>query len=125
MVWGSSLTKTGAGHCSIAFKDSVGFHYFSHYPNSIVGTIDTFLLNFNSLQSFDKEILGIQRSNPNLILQGNYDGLYVIEKQNNEWKLRNKIRGFDISSKFFEMVDTNQILVNHEYKGVLKININQ
>ena len=69
LVWGSSLTKTGAGHCSIAFKDSVGFHYFSHYPNSIVGTIDTFLLNFNSLQSFDKEILGIQRSNPNLILK--------------------------------------------------------
>lgn len=69
LVWGSSLTKTGAGHCSIAFKDSVGFHYFSHYPNSIVGTIDTFLLNFNSLQSFDKEVLGIQRSNPNLILK--------------------------------------------------------
>jgi len=64
-------------------------------------------------------------SNPNLILQGNYDGLYVIEKQNNEWKLRNKIRGFDISSKFFEMVDTNQILVNHEYKGVLKIKVDK
>ena len=64
-------------------------------------------------------------SNPNLILQGNYDGLYVIEKQNNEWKLRNKIRGFDISSKFFEMVDANQILVNHEYKGVFKIKVNK
>jgi len=64
-------------------------------------------------------------SNPNIILQGNYDGLYVIEKQNNEWKLRNKIRGFDISSKFFEMVDSDQILVNHEYKGVLKIKVDK
>jgi len=64
-------------------------------------------------------------SNPNLILQGNYDGLYVIEKQNNEWKLRNKIQGFDMSSKFFEMVDANHILVNHEYKGVFKIKVDK
>lgn len=64
-------------------------------------------------------------SNPNIILQGNYDGLYVIEKQNNEWKLRNKIQGFDISSKFFEMVDNNHILINHEYKGVFKIKLDQ
>ncbi|HEY5687262.1 MAG TPA: triple tyrosine motif-containing protein [Yeosuana sp.] len=64
-------------------------------------------------------------SNPNIMLQGNYDGLYVIEKQNNEWKLRNKIQGFDISSKFFEMVDNNYILVNHEYKGVFKIKLDQ
>jgi AraC family transcriptional regulator, chitin signaling transcriptional activator len=61
----------------------------------------------------------------NLLLQGNYDGLYVIEKQNQNWKLRNKIEGFDISSKFFEIVDLENILVSHEYKGVFKIKVNK
>ena len=36
--------------------------------------------------------------NPNILLQGNYDGLYVLKKQNNNWSLSNKIDGFDISS---------------------------
>jgi AraC family transcriptional regulator, chitin signaling transcriptional activator len=63
------------------------------------------------------------KSHENLLLQGNYDGLYVLEKKNNIWKLRNKIEGFDISSKFFEMLDLNTVLLSHEYKGVFKIKI--
>ncbi len=61
--------------------------------------------------------------NPSLLLQGNYDGLYVLEKINNRWKLRNKIEGFDISSRYFEMVNPNEILVSHEYKGVYKVEL--
>lgn len=61
----------------------------------------------------------------NILLQGNYDGLYVIEKRDNQWTLRNKIAGFDISSRFFEMVDNNLILVNHEYKGVYKVKVDK
>jgi DNA-binding CsgD family transcriptional regulator len=60
--------------------------------------------------------------NKNQLLQGNYDGLYVLEKQNDSWHLKNKIQGFDISSKFFEKIGNN-ILVSHEYKGVFKIEI--
>jgi DNA-binding CsgD family transcriptional regulator len=61
---------------------------------------------------------------PEVLLQGNYDGLYVLEKANDNWELRNKIDGFDISSKFFEMTSDNTILVSHEYKGVFKIEVN-
>lgn len=61
----------------------------------------------------------------NILLQGNYDGLYVIEKRDNQWTLRNKIAGFDISSRFFEMLDNNLILVNHEYKGVYKVKVDK
>ncbi len=59
---------------------------------------------------------------PNLLLQGNYDGLYVLEKSNNTWKLRNKIDGFNNSSRYFEAFG-NKIFVNHEYKGVFKLSV--
>jgi hypothetical protein len=35
---------------------------------------------------------------------------------------RNKIAGFDYSSKYFEIVNNNEIYVSHEYKGVLDCN---
>ena len=61
---------------------------------------------------------------PNLLIQGNYKGLSILEReQNNKWRYRNKIDGFDISSRYVEFSDTNEILVSHEYKGVYKISI--
>lgn len=57
-----------------------------------------------------------------LLLQGNYDGLYMLQKVNDVWVFRNKIEGFDLSSKFFEIYN-NQIFVSHEYKGVFKIEV--
>ena len=78
-----------------------------------------------------KQISGIQgawgikaiASNPNLLLQGDYSGLHVLEKINKQWRLRNKVKGFNISSKFFEFYDTNKILLSHEYKGVFKLTL--
>ncbi len=58
--------------------------------------------------------------NPNLLLQGNYNGLHILEKKKNQWRYRNKIKGFDISSRYFEIFD-NLIFVNHEYRGVFKL----
>ncbi len=58
----------------------------------------------------------------NLLLQGNYDGLYVLERSNNSWKLRNKIQEFNNSSRYFEMFG-NWIFVNHEYNGVFKLSV--
>ena len=60
---------------------------------------------------------------PNLIFMGNFTGLYVIEKNEGEWVYRNKINGFDISTRFFEFSSPTQIVVNHEYKGVFKIKL--
>ena len=59
-----------------------------------------------------------------LLLQGNYNGLSVLEKVNDTWRFRNKIEGFDISSKFFEMNGDKNIFVSHEYRGVFKIEVN-
>ena len=57
-----------------------------------------------------------------VLLQGNYDGLYVLEKQKGKWKKRNKIEGFDNSSRYFEVLG-DHIFVNHEYKGIFKIKV--
>ncbi len=63
--------------------------------------------------------------NENLLLQGNFEGLSILEKTNNGWKFRNKIIGFGISSRFFEFINDHQILVNHDVKGIFKLNIDQ
>lgn len=59
----------------------------------------------------------------NLLLQGNYTGLSILEKINNQWQFRNKIEGFDISSRFFEFINEHKIIINHEQKGIFKLSI--
>ena len=68
--------------------------------------------------------VGEIETNKNLLLQGNYNGLHILERKNNIWKLRNKIEGFDISSRFVEFF-SNKIFVSHEYKGVFKLNVDK
>ncbi|WP_223154622.1 triple tyrosine motif-containing protein [Aestuariibaculum sediminum] len=63
--------------------------------------------------------------NNNFLIQGNYSGLYILEKRNNTWVLRNKLDGFDISSRFFEFLTQTELFVSHEYKGVFKLKLNQ
>ncbi|WP_242120008.1 triple tyrosine motif-containing protein [Aestuariivivens sediminicola] len=84
-------------------------------------------------QGTSKKIEGINQgtwnlqpidSNNALILQGNYDGLYVLQNVGDDWVIRNKIKGFDLSSRFFEYFD-DHIFVNHEYKGLFKIEVDQ
>ena len=62
-------------------------------------------------------------NNENLLFQGNYFGISVLEKINNQWVFRNKITGFDYSSRYFELNNTNEIYVSHEYKGIFKLKI--
>ncbi len=78
-----------------------------------------------------KKISGIQQGTwvikpiegrTDLLLQGSYNGLYVLEKQDATWKFRNKITGFNNSSKFFEFFN-DYVFVSHEYKGVFKIKL--
>jgi DNA-binding CsgD family transcriptional regulator len=64
-------------------------------------------------------------NNENLLIQGNYNGLHILEKEDNTWKLRNKIEGFDISCRYFEFLDANDVLVSHEYKGVFNVKMDE
>ncbi len=62
-------------------------------------------------------------SNKNIILQGNYYGISVLEKVNNNWIFRNKISGFDYSTRYFEPNLRNEIFVSHEYEGIFNLSI--
>ncbi|MGK0253692.1 MAG: AraC family chitin signaling transcriptional activator [Mariniflexile sp.] len=89
--------------------------------------IGTFIVNNNSAElAIDIEgtwnIIPI-KNKKNLLLQGGYKGLNIIEKKNGSWTLRNKIDGFNASSRFFEITKDNEILVSHEYDGVYVVKI--
>jgi len=62
--------------------------------------------------------------NKNLLLQGNYMGLSVLEKTASGWKFRNRISGFDNSARYFAITG-NSIYVSHEYKGIYRIAIDE
>lgn len=59
-----------------------------------------------------------------LLLQGNYNGLNVLENKNGKWQFRNKIEGFNVSSRYFEFSNSNEVYVSHEYKGLFKLKLN-
>ena len=63
-------------------------------------------------------------NNQNLIIQGNYFGLSVLEKKENQWIFRNKISNFNYSSKHFEITNKLEVYVSHEYKGVFSFQLN-
>ena len=58
-----------------------------------------------------------------LIVQGNYFGISVLSKIDSEWVFRNKITGFDYSSKYFEISTNLEVYVSHEYKGVFRLEL--
>lgn len=63
--------------------------------------------------------------NKNQLLQGNYYGISVLEKINNQWVFKNKIQGFDYSSRYFEIGDHFDVYVSHEYKGIFRLKLDK
>ena len=58
-----------------------------------------------------------------LLLQGNYFGISVLMKVNNQWVFRNKIKGFDYSSRYFEMDNSLGVYVSHEKQGIFRLQL--
>ncbi|MGQ2983982.1 triple tyrosine motif-containing protein [Flavobacterium sp.] len=81
----------------------------------INGAASTHLFSGSGTWKFEK-----YPGNSDLLLQGNYHGISVLENTGGGWKLRNWIRGFDYSSRYFELLG-NDIYISHEYKGVFRI----
>ncbi len=82
---------------------------------------DTIAESISTIQGTWK-IKSLDSANPNLLIQGNYDGLYILERSNNNWQLKNKINGFNNSARYFELLK-DIIFVNHEYKGIFKVQV--
>ncbi|MFY7730485.1 MAG: triple tyrosine motif-containing protein [Flavobacterium sp.] len=63
--------------------------------------------------------------NKNQLIQGTYTGLSVLEKTTSGWKFKNRIKGFDVSSRFFCIRKNNDVYISHEYKGIYRITLNK
>jgi len=59
-----------------------------------------------------------------VLFQGNYFGVSVLKKINNQWVYTNKLKGFDYSSKYFEVTPNLDFYISHEYKGVFRFHVN-
>lgn len=57
------------------------------------------------------------------ILVGHYKGLSILSKTNNAWSLSSSFPNYDFSSRHVEFVSDSLILINHEYKGVFKLQV--
>ena len=65
------------------------------------------------------------KNNPGLYLASNYNGLCLIERQGNKWIIKNKIKGFEESSRDIVADDEpNTYWICHGYKGVYKVHLN-
>ncbi|TCP21737.1 regulatory LuxR family protein [Tenacibaculum skagerrakense] len=85
----------------------------------------TFTVNDNkaNLISNIQGTWGVKKIDEGKLLQGNYDGLYVLKKSAENWELSHKIEGFNNSCKYFELYHSNTVFINHEYKGVYKLKL--
>ncbi|NHN24802.1 LuxR family transcriptional regulator [Flavobacterium jejuense] len=59
-----------------------------------------------------------------ILIQGNYIGLSVLKKSNDTWQFSHRIKGFEYSSKHFEITNDLEVYVSHEYKGVFRLQLN-
>ncbi|WKX78145.1 triple tyrosine motif-containing protein [Zobellia laminariae] len=58
-----------------------------------------------------------------MLLQGNFNGLSVLERINGNWVFKNKIEGFGISSRFLEFIGDTKVAVNREFKGIFELEL--
>lgn len=58
-----------------------------------------------------------------LIMQGHYNGLTILKNESGKWSFLNKVRNYDISSRYFEIDNDLYVYVSHEYKGILRLKL--
>ena len=97
-----------------------GTLFCGHDSGTYIIENDTSKLIFSQSGTWKFEVVPNKN---NIILQGNYYGISVLEKINNQWIFRNKISGFNYSSKYFEITNSNEVYVSHEYKSIFRFQL--
>jgi DNA-binding CsgD family transcriptional regulator/ligand-binding sensor domain-containing protein len=89
----------------------------------------TFLINGSKAEKISKLPgtwdIKLFPGSDSLLIQGSYQGLSVLYKRDNKWVFKNKIEGFDISARFFEFTKMGEIIVNHEFKGIFRLKVDE
>ncbi|WP_396160412.1 triple tyrosine motif-containing protein [Flavobacterium sp.] len=99
-----------------------GTLFCGHDSGTFVVTTNVAKLIFSNSGTWKFETVPNQ---PNLLIQGNYYGISVLQKVGNQWQFKNKIAGFDYSSKYFEIASNLEVYVSHEYKGVFRFQLDK
>lgn len=60
---------------------------------------------------------------PDLLVQGTYQGLSLLNKVDGQWTYLRAIEGFSTSSRFFSWTAADRVWVNHEYKGLFELQL--
>lgn len=91
----------------------------------------------NGTYAVDKEMAKLISNSPgtwdikpipdqkDLLLQGNFNGLSVLQKSRGKWIFKNSIEGFDISSRFIEFIGATKVVVNREFKGIYELDFDK
>ncbi|MCY1721059.1 triple tyrosine motif-containing protein [Prolixibacteraceae bacterium Z1-6] len=62
---------------------------------------------------------------PDYLLGGHYNGLILLEKKASGWEFKNKLKGFDVSSRFLFQDKSGEIWMSHGGKGIYRLSINE
>lgn len=62
---------------------------------------------------------------PDRLLAGTYDGVWVLEKGASSWKVSHRISGFDYSARFLAMRDDRELYISHEYRGIFGLRLDE
>lgn len=95
--------------------------FCGHDSGTFVVTNDTAKSIFSASGTWKLEPVP---ANKKQLLQGNYYGISVLEKIGSQWVFKNKIQGFDYSSRYFEIGANLEVYVSHEYKGIFRLKLN-
>ncbi|MCF8308159.1 MAG: hypothetical protein K9I68_04030 [Bacteroidales bacterium] len=60
-----------------------------------------------------------------LVLAGTYNSLIILNKENGRWQYRNKVKGFNESSRVLEQDSTGNIWISHGYKGIYRLRLSE
>jgi DNA-binding CsgD family transcriptional regulator len=64
------------------------------------------------------------RQKMNLLVEGSYNGLQLLQKKNDQWTYSSKLDGFKESSRVMEQDRDGTLWITHGYKGVYKVLFN-
>lgn len=64
-------------------------------------------------------------SEKELVLAGTYNSLIILNKENGRWQYRNKVKGFNESSRVLEQDSTGNIWISHGYKGIYRLRLSE
>lgn len=121
--------KTNNRYTFISGTKGQVWQLFKHDGKLFCGhNMGTFLVEGVSARLLSKQsgtwMFNVVPGNNSKIIQSNYNGLSILEKVGGEWVFKGKIKNFDISSRYFEISSDNEIYVGHEYKGILRVKVN-